>query len=121
MEQFFTYELFQKDRLVRIGKGQCARKMEDAVRSYLRRRYGNVKQGRFRYTWHVSEAAALKHETHLIDAYVAANSALPLWNKVRGGGGGQTYVKCASFKVSGDLCRNDALAGNYGFCGIHRR
>jgi len=121
MENWFTYNLYKDNFIVRKGKGKCIRKSEQAVESYLERRYGHLSWDRFRFMWHSSEAAALKQEMRSIDGYVRVKGDLPPWNSVRGGGGGQTYFKCRAYTAQGTLCSNDALAGNYGFCGVHRR
>lgn len=121
-EFWFSYIIFENSRLVRIGKGNCNRKSADKVRSYLRGRYLRYcgrKRYSFSFTWHFSEAAAFKNETRMIDDYMSINGTLPLWNRVRGGGGGQAYVKCRAYKTNGDICRNDAIVGYYGYCGIH--
>lgn len=40
MEYDFTYSIYDGDILLRVGKGYVTEKSEDAVRRYLRRRYG---------------------------------------------------------------------------------
>jgi hypothetical protein len=114
MEYDFTYSIYDGDILLRVGKGYVTEKSEDAVRRYLRRRYGSEGWDSFGYSWHFSESAALKRETVIISEYVETYGELPPANYARGGGGRQRYTKCK-------VCNNDALSGNYGFCGIHRR
>jgi len=121
MSCFFTYEILQAGQIVRKGKGQCAEKSTESVERYLKRRYGRLRWDQFRYFWHDSEAAAFKHETRIIDAYVRVKGQLPPWNSLRGGGGGQTYITCKALNANGKRCSNLALAGNYGYCGVHRR
>ena len=121
MEYFFTYELFKSDRVVRKGKGHCPKKSARSVEQYLNGRYRRLPWDRFKYVWHSSESAAFKEERKIIDGYVRVKGALPPWNSVRGGGGGQTYVPCKALTAHGVRCSNLALAGNYGFCGNHRR
>jgi hypothetical protein len=123
MEQFFTYEIYddEYDATLRIGKGNCPDKSETAVVKYLRKRYGAAGWDSANISWHASEAAALKNERRKLDEHANTFGELPISNQVRGGGGRQMYVKCKAVKTSGEKCCNDAIAGNYGFCGIHRR
>ena len=114
MEYDFTYTIFDGDIPLRVGKGYVTEKSVDAVRRYLRRRYGSEGWDSFGHSWHYSESAALKKEKAIINEYVETFGELPPANFARGGGGRQRYVKCKA-------CDNDALEGNYGFCGIHRR
>ncbi len=115
MEKFFTYEILgNEEEAVRIGKGQCFEKTERGAVGYLRTRYGGDSFRKAYVTWHHSESAALKKERHAMSEYVSLYGVLPPWNQRHGGGGRQIYVKCK-------WCNNDALAGNYGFCGVHRR
>lgn len=121
MEFFFTYIIKNGRQTVRIGKGHCFSKSEDAVVSYLTKRYGSSGWMTSDYIWHSSEAAALKKERQLLNDYNFRYQSFPLWNNKSGGGGRQIYVKCKSLTASGFPCPNDALAGNYKYCGIHRR
>lgn len=121
MEYWFTYEMRNGDTILRIGKGHCFSKSPDEIVRYLRSRYGAPGWTNTGYAWHFSESAALKHERRALDEHKFMYGELPPWNQVRGGGGRQMYVKCKAYKSSGQLCDNDALAGNYNFCGIHRR
>ncbi len=115
MEKFFTYEVLDRENeIVRIGKGHAFEKSETAVISYLRKRYGVDSWDAAMISWHSSEAAALKTEKVKLAAFVGEYDLLPSWNKRHGGGGRQRYVKCK-------YCNNNALAGNYGYCGVHRR
>ncbi|MBA3240602.1 MAG: hypothetical protein H0T60_05175 [Acidobacteria bacterium] len=121
MEQWFTYEMRDDDIIVRIGKGHSFSKSSDAVIGYLRSRYGSEGWTHADITWHFSESAALKREKRAIDEHLSIYGELPLWNRARGGGGRQVYVKCKAYTTYGQACGNDSLAGNYNFCGIHRR
>lgn len=120
MEYWFTYKLQKNGRIVRIGKGHCPHRSSDSVGSYLERRYGKRRWDGFTFMWHSSEAAAFKRETREIDRYVRATGSLPPWNRVRGGGGGQTYFRCRAMMSNGEHCSNLAVSGNYGFCKVHR-
>jgi hypothetical protein len=120
MKHFFTYELLWKGRIIRKGKGHCSQKSVSSVERYLEDGYSDWQWDSFRFSWHVSESAALKNETRIIDAYLRVTGSLPPGNQVRGGGGRQVYLRCKSLKLNGEPCPNDALAGNYGFCGVHR-
>ena len=121
MEHWFTYRMYAGNTLLRIGKGHCATRSDYSVIAYLRRRYGREHWSAARIAWHISESAALKREAVEIDGYLQRHDELPPWNEVRGGGGRQIYVKCVALTQYGAVCANDALAGNYSFCGIHRR
>ncbi|MGC2237986.1 MAG: hypothetical protein WA584_17635 [Pyrinomonadaceae bacterium] len=121
MEYFFTYRIRNGNRILRIGKGHCFYKAEEGVNNYLISRYGSEGWTRFDYLWHSSESAALKQERRLLDDYIFRFGVFPPWNQKRGGGGRQIYVKCKSYTVAGFRCPNDALAGNYNYCGVHRR
>jgi len=121
VEFWFTYRLRNEGRTLRIGKGHCTRKNAEAVNSYLNKRYPQRGWNKIVFGWHLSEAAALKEETQMLNSYERRKGGLPPWNRNRGGGGGQAYVKCQAYKASGAPCRNDTLAGNYGFCGVHRQ
>lgn len=114
MEYDFTYSIYDGDVLLRVGKGYVTEKSENAIERYLRRRYGSEGWDGFSYSWHYSESAALKRETAIINEYAETYGELPPANYARGGGGRQRYLKCK-------VCNNDALARNYGFCGVHRR
>jgi hypothetical protein len=121
MEYWFTYELLKGGQIVRKGKGHCEHKSADSAESYLKKRYRNLPWDEFIYSWHASESAAFKGERRMIDAYLWARGELPPWNDVRGGGGGQTYVTCRAITSNGKRCQNLAIAGNYGYCRVHRR
>lgn len=121
MEIFFTYTIYHHSKLLKIGKGHCFLKNQHAVESYLHSRYGYEGWNRFGYNWHYSESAALKSETEQLGEYVWRYGVYPPWNAASGGGGRQIYQKCKAAKNNYLPCRNDALAGNYGFCGLHRR
>ncbi len=113
MEQWFSYVMLNGNALLRIGKGHCFGRTETQIISYLRSRYGSEGWTRANIRWHTSESASLKEEKWRIDQYKEVHGRFPPWNLIRGGGGRQIFVKCK-------LCANDALDGNYGFCGIHR-
>jgi hypothetical protein len=121
MEQWFTYEMYDGEAIVRIGKGHSFSKSENAIIRYLWSRYGTQGWTDVAITWHFSESAALKGERRAIDEYIGIYGELPPWNQVRGGGGRHVYVKCKANTRYGQGCGNDALAGNYNYCGIHRR
>lgn len=121
MEFWFTYSIYNDVQLLRIGKGSCYIKNQDAVEGYLHSRYSYEGWNAFGYKWHFSESAALKAEDNQIKDYVVQYGVLPPWNRVLGGGGRQIYQKCKALKNNSLPCRNDAYAGNYGFCGVHRR
>ena len=121
MERWFTYEMHDGDTIVRIGKGHVGSKSGDAFIRYLWSRYGTQGWTDVAITWHFSESAALKRERGAIDEHLSLYGELPLWNRARGGGGRQVYVKCKAYTTYGQACANDALAGNYNYCGIHRR
>ena len=118
--KFFTYQYYQNGQLLRIGKGNGSDKTEREVARYLSKRYGQNGWDESEIRWHTSESAAYKAETKLINEYVETYGFLPPLNQRRGGGGRQIYVKCKGYKVNGNSCVNDALASNYGFCGVHR-
>jgi len=123
MEYWFTYQLRRNGRVLRRGKGHVDIKSEDAIEAYLRQRYPPHDWGiwdEFGLHWHSTESAALKGEEYSIDSYERAMGALPPWNVQRGGGGGRAYVRCKAGLADGRRCQNDALEGNYGYCGIHR-
>lgn len=120
MEHFFTYEIVEGDDIARIGKGHTVSKSPRAVIRYLRSRYGAQGWASADVAWHASEAAALKRERRAINEHVDIYGVLPPRNRARGGGGRQIYAKCKAYTVSGQRCCNDALEGNYGFCGVHR-
>lgn len=111
--RFFTYEVICNRETSRIGKGGVANQTDSAVVRYLQGRYGIDVWDAAKIAWHFSESAALKAETLKMEHFVNRYGRLPLWNRRHGGGGRQIYPKCK-------ICRNDALNGNYGFCGIHR-
>lgn len=118
---FFTYGLWSGDRMVRIGKGSCGRKSHGEVEAYLERRYGKTRYTHISYQWHSSEGAAFKFERRLTLRHKMRHGELPERNAYHGGGGGRAFVRCKGAYGDGKKCRNDALAGNYGFCGVHRR
>jgi hypothetical protein len=120
MEYFFTYQISDGNEVVRIGKGHCFEKTGVGVLRYLRSRYGAYGWSDASYSWHNSEAAALKKENFLIDGFIDSYGELPFWNKRRGGAGRQIYKRCKSWLSTGAACRNNALVGNYGYCGVHR-
>jgi hypothetical protein len=91
-----------------------------AIERYLSDAYGARGWDTFDYDWHATESAAFKREVRLIDAYTDRKGELPPWNARRGGGGGQSYFACRAGRSDGSPCRNLALDGNYGFCGVHR-
>ena len=121
MEFWFTYTVYNVAQLLRIGKGNCLAKNQDAVERYLHSRYGYDGWNGFGFKWHFSEAAALKAEDAQLIDYAARYGELPVWNRAFGGGGRQIYQKCKAVKINDQPCRNDAHAGNYGFCRVHRR
>lgn len=121
-EHFFTYRLFDGWTTMRIGKGGVRERSEDAIRAYLREAYPS---DRFRWThygsgWHMNEGAAYKAERRQTDEFERATGELPPWNVLRGGTGGRAFEACKATLLSGDRCMNLALAGNYGYCGVHR-
>lgn len=98
MEFWFTYTIYNQAQILRIGKGHCFAKCQDAAESYLHSRYGYDGWNHFGFRWHVSESAALKSETKQLEDYVAAYGVLPSWNSALGGGGRQIYHKCKAVK-----------------------
>lgn len=120
-EFFFSYRLLERGRTKRIGKGGVAAPNADAVDRYLADAYPGRGWDRFEHEWHSTESAAFKAEERKIDAYRLATGRLPPWNEIRGGSGGSSYVNCKDVLGDGRPCRNLALQGNYGFCGVHRR
>lgn len=118
--KFFTYQYYQNGYLQRIGKGHSSDKTEQEIARYLSRRYGKQGWDESEIRWHSTESAAYKAETKLIDEYVETYGFLPPLNQRRGGGGRHVHLKCKASKISGRRCINDALASNYGFCGVHR-
>ena len=119
-EHWFSYALLSNGRIVRKGKGLASSRSGDAVESYLNRRYPTRRWHSFTFAWHATESAALKAEEREIDGYQRVVGIKPPWNVHRGGGGGTRYLKCRAALGGGHGCRNMALRGNYGFCGIHR-
>lgn len=119
-EHFFSYRMFSGSRLVRVGKGGVSVRTVNAVRSYLRNAYGIRGWDAFEHQWHATESAAFKGEVRKIAGYEKRTGRLPPWNDRRGGGGGQSYVACKSLLADGSPCRNLAVVGNYGYCGVHR-
>jgi hypothetical protein len=122
MEKFFTYDLLKRGDIQRVGKGGCAQMSAKQAAEYLKAAYPeedwdwDLADIRF----HSSEAAALKEERRAIDAYERAKGHLPPWNSIRGGGGRRVFARCKGITATLERCRNDALEGNYGFCGVHR-
>ncbi len=115
MERFFTYAVLDRENeIVRIGKAHTFAKSDRAVISYLRKRYGVESWNSAMISWHRSEASALKNEKIKLAEFADKHDALPFWNRRHGGGGRQIYKKCRN-------CNNDAVTGNYGYCGVHRR
>lgn len=121
MARFFTYMIRNGNKILRIGKGHCSSKTKSGIVSYIVSRYGTQGWTTSAFYWHSSEAAALKKETELIDEYLFRRGVLPPWNRRRGGGGRQIYVKCKAATMSGKRCLNDALEENHSYCGVHRR
>lgn len=119
-EFFFSYRLLQRGRIKRIGKGGVATRSVDDVALYLADAYPGRGWDRFDHEWHSSESAAFKAEERMIDSYARTTGSLPPWNEIRGGSGGASFVRCKDSLADGRPCRNLALAGNYGFCGVHR-
>lgn len=121
MHFFFTYSIRNRNQILRIGKGRCFAKSNEAITKYIVSRYRTDGWTTSDINWHFSESAALKKERQLLDDYFEKRGTLPVWNQRRGGGGRQIYVKCKSFTAGNLPCPNDARAGNYNYCGIHRR
>jgi hypothetical protein len=120
-EYFFTYRLLMGERTKRIGKGGVAIKDRGAISAYLRDAYPERGWDNFKIEWHSTEAAAFKAEQRKIDSYARATGKLPPWNSVRGGAGGTSYAICKARLVAGRRCRNLAVIGYGGYCGVHRR
>jgi hypothetical protein len=118
-EYFFDYRLFKDAVTKRIGKGGVAVGSADAVRSYLRRAYPGSGWNRFEFTWRSTESAAFKAEERAIDDYERATGRLPPWNAIRGGSGGSSFVICQVSLTDGRACRNLAVVGYRGYCGVH--
>jgi hypothetical protein len=118
---FFTYGLRQEGRIARRGKGSVSRRNSDLAASYLRRRYPDQPWDAFEVEWHSSESAALKAEAEKIDSYQRRAGHLPPWNVRRGGGGNSVFAACRGSLADGRPCRNRAVVGNYGYCGVHAR
>jgi hypothetical protein len=116
---FFTYDLLRNGKIVRRGKGKVTRRDSDAIASYLEGRYRERRWHAFTAEWHSSESAALKAEERKLEGYAIRMGGLPPWNFQRGGGGGTRYVGCRASLVRGRPCRNRAVVGYYGYCGVH--
>jgi hypothetical protein len=117
---FFSYKLRRRRKTVRIGKGQVHTKGPDAVVRYLKTRYGKRRWDGWSADMHSSESAALKAEERKIDAHELRTGAKPRWNVRKGGGGRTATVLCRALRSDGRKCRNRALVGLYGYCGVHR-
>src|SRR5690606_35729792 len=115
-----TYRLLTRGRTKRIGKGGVATRHADAVTRYLEQAYPDRGWDSHQFDWHSSEAAAFKAEARKIDAFRRSTGNLPPWNAVRGGSGGSSFVRCKAALADGRACRNLAIGGNYGYCGVHR-
>lgn len=118
---FFTYSLFSGSTTLRKGKGLVRDRRDDAVHAYLNRRYPNLGWDRYTNRWHSTESAAFKTEHRAISSYERATGRLPPWNARAGRGGGRVFARCVALMRDGRECHNLALAGNRGFCGVHRR
>jgi len=123
MEHFFTYILKDNDEILRIGKGHSYSKTAHGVTNYIKKRpaYKQIPANEVEFYWCASESAALNKENAFLNEYLEMFGELPPYNNRRGGGGRQLYCKCKGFLADGSRCRKDALTGNYGYCGIHRR
>ncbi len=118
-EHFFSYRLFKERRTVRLGKGGVSARTKAALTSYLAKRYPGLGWDRAAVHWHASESAAFKAEERKIETYERLTGALPPWNMMRGGSGGSSFVGCKALMTDGRPCRNSAIAGYYGYCGVH--
>jgi hypothetical protein len=113
MHHYFSFRLFRGARLVRVGKGASAKRRQATVRSYLRKRYKATRWDHYRLAWHRTESAAFKAVARLTDGYRRMKGMLPPRNRRRGGRGGGVTARWPP-------CPNAAIAGNYGFCRVHR-
>jgi hypothetical protein len=120
-KHFFSYDLHRHGKIVRRGKGSVFRRDLDAVESYLSWRYADRQWHAFEVDWHSSESAALKAEERKLDGYERRTGRLPPWNVNRGGGGDSSLAACRASLADGRPCRNRAIVGNYGYCGVHAR
>ena len=115
----FTYTLKDEaGEVCKHGKGTVPKQSEEALVTYFRRRG---------YSWdsadvefHPSEDSALKTERLKDEQYIATHGKLPRGAMVRGGGGRRTESRCKARLRDGTRCRYKPLAGNYGYCGVHR-
>jgi hypothetical protein len=120
-KKFFTYDLRRNGKIMRRGKGSVSRRNLDLITSYLGARYPAEPWDEYSARWHGSEGAALKAEAAMIDGYERRTGHLPPWNVRRGGGGNNGFVACRGSLADGRPCRNRAIAGNGGYCGVHGR
>jgi hypothetical protein len=118
---FFDYDLHLKGKIMRRGKGSVPRRNHYVVAQYLERRYGAMPWDEYGVEWHSSESAALKAEAEKIEGYKRRTGHLPPWNDRRGGGGNSSFAACRETLADGRRCRNRAVVGNYGYCGVHAR
>jgi hypothetical protein len=118
---FFSYDLQRDGKIMRRGKGSVGRRDDDAVASYLKGRYPTRRWDGFAVQWHSSESAALKAEVEKIESYERRTGRLPPWNAHHGGGGGAAFTACRGSLADGRPCRNRAVVGHYGYCGVHAR
>lgn len=123
MEKFFTYILKNNAEILRIGKGYTYLKNEQGVQQYIynRRAYREIPADTIEFFWAASESAAYLKESKFIEDYIEQFGQYPPYNSRRGGGGRHIYLKCKSYLRSGLKCPKEAIAGNYGYCGRHRR
>lgn len=123
MEKFFTYILKGNDEILRIGKGHTYLKNGEGVQQYIykRRSYREIPADTIQFFWAASESAAYRKEAKFIEEYIEQFGQYPPYNFRRGGGGRHIYVKCKKYLKSGLKCPKEAIAGNYGCCGRHRK
>ncbi len=119
INHFFTFRLLRDGHIVRVGKGTARKRGQASVRGYLKKRYPRVRWNHFRLAWHRTESAAFKAAARLTDGYRRMMGALPPRNARRGGSGGRVTNRCKAKRARG-TCPNAAVAGNYGFCNVHR-
>jgi hypothetical protein len=119
--KFFTYDLRRDGKIVRRGKGSVAHRDDCLAAAYLRGRYATKRWDAAHVQWHASESAALKAEAKKIDGYQRRTGHLPPWNLRHGGGGNSRVAACRASLADGRACRNRAVVGNYGYCGVHAR
>lgn len=121
MEFYFSYTLKFGNTVLRIGKTYASEKTKEAVVAKLHKRYNYFDWTRVEFSWHISEAAALKTESFKMFFYQQTHQGnLPPYNERRAGGGRQRYLTCKAIQLNNSFCPNGALKGNYGYCGIHR-